>query len=762
MKLAKIIEVDQEKCVNCHRCISVCPVKFCNIAKEDHVECNEDLCIGCGECIKACDHNARIGLDDFDLWLRDIQNGVKTVAIVAPAVAANFPDEYLNLNGWLKSMGVKANFDVSFGAELTIKSYLKHIEENNPKCVIAQPCPALVTFIEIYKPELLQYLAPADSPMVHTMKMIKRFYPEYSGYKFVVISPCFAKKREFEEVNTGDYNVTLTRIKEYFLKNNIRLGSFKKVEYDNPPAERAVLFSTPGGLLRTAVRENPDVINIARKIEGPEIIYDYFEHLAEDIKNGIAPVLIDCLNCESGCNGGTATDHGKTVDQLEYYVEKRNREMQEKYKSRLTKKTSRRKLRETVNKYWEKGLYDRKYENRAHTFTSKIKIPSETEFEAIYRSMNKFVKEDFKNCSACGYNSCEKMAVAIHNNLNRKENCHVYLEGAEKYFAINTNIVNEFAKGNLCVEFYAEGESDVAGFFNNLNKAVSNIRKMMNSVSGLEEEMLNSVSLISGKTNSMAEFASEQSLQIAGITSAMEEMSSTIGQNSVNVKDASDKAGKAREIAEKGGTIINRTVTGMKKMLQVVETAAQKIHELGESSVKIGEIILVINDIADQTNLLALNAAIEAARAGEQGRGFAVVADEVRKLADRTTNATKEISARINSIQKETNEAIVSIESGTSEMEAGKDLAEKSGKTLEEIVEITQGTLDAINMVSAASEQQASAAEEISMTITSINEMVRNSEDEVREIAETASELKSKNENLKSAVDKFNLERKNC
>src|ERR1035437_3854238 len=279
MKLSKIIEVDKEQCVNCHRCIAVCPVKFCNDGSGEYVKLNENLCIGCGECLDACSHNARLIIDDFEFAIKALQNRERIVAIVAPAIAAVFPGQYLKFNGWLKSLGVAAIFDVSFGAELTIKSYLEHIKVNKPKAVISQPCPAIVTFIEIYHPELLSYLAPADSPMMHTIKLVKEFYPQYSSYNTILISPCAAKKREFDEVGLGDYNVTMKKLAEHISKNNINLSSYSEVPFDNDPAERAVLFSTPGGLLRTALRENPDVMSISRKIEGPKTIYHYLSHL---------------------------------------------------------------------------------------------------------------------------------------------------------------------------------------------------------------------------------------------------------------------------------------------------------------------------------------------------------------------------------------------------------------------------------------------------------------------------------------------------
>ena len=171
----------------------------------------------------------------------------------------------------------------------------------------------------------------------------------------------------------------------------------------------------------------------------------------------------------------------------------------------------------------------------------------------------------------------------------------------------------------------------------------------------------------------------EQTSQASEVASAVEEMTKTIMENSKNASVAADTAKQARVSAEAGGKVVDDTVHGMKRIAGVVNKSAETVKELGKSSDQIGEIIGVIDDIADQTNLLALNAAIEAARAGEQGRGFAVVADEVRKLAERTTKATKEIAGMIKKIQADTTGAVQSMEEGTQEVERGIELADKAG-----------------------------------------------------------------------------------
>lgn len=426
--LIPVIDVDPEKCVNCHACITACPVKYCNDGSGDYVKVNSNMCIGCGSCLPACTHEARYAIDDLDTFIHDIKNGVPMVAITAPSIAANFPEHYQHINGWLKSLGISAIFDVSFGAELTVKSYIEFIRQKNPTFIIAQPCPAIVSFVEIYHPELCQYLAPVDSPMVHTMKMIERFYPRFKKHKVVVLSPCLAKKREFVATGYGDYNVGYISLKKYFENEKITIENYDMVEFDNPSAERAVLFSSPGGLMRTAERWNPSIRERTRKIEGIHSIYDYLERVKEHISEGKTPLLVDCLSCSLGCNGGPLTlVQSLPQDEIEYRIEKRKQELKERYlkESAGNEIITRESIENTLDQYWEETLYKRIYQN-LHA-NEGIKMPNNKEREIIYHLMHKYSNKDIYNCTSCGYFSCESMATAIFNNVNRPENCHFYL-----------------------------------------------------------------------------------------------------------------------------------------------------------------------------------------------------------------------------------------------------------------------------------------------------------------------------------------------
>jgi iron only hydrogenase large subunit-like protein len=432
MELTPVIEIVKDKCVNCHQCIAACPVKFANNGSEDVISLNHELCIGCSECIHACTHNARIIIDDFEKASDVLFNRThKSVAIIAPAIAAVFPDTYLNFNGWLKSLGVEAVFDVSFGAELTVKSYIEHIKTNNPVAVIAQPCPAIVTYIQIYKPSLLPHLAPADSPMMHTVKMVKKYFPQYAGHKVMVISPCIAKRREFDETGLADYNVTFSRIIQYLEDQKIDLARFAATQFDNPPAERAVLFSTPGGLLQTAQREVPSIADNTRKIEGVHAVYKYLDQLEHSIALGKNPLLIDCLNCHLGCNGGSGTPHQDAEqDILEHAVNHRKNKQVSHYANKTTGgvKAGGSGLKKSIDAFWEKGIYSRSYKNHSANYKRMVKMPNDEQLKTILTSMAKFDESDLKNCASCGYNSCKEMAKAIFNNYNRKENCHFFLD----------------------------------------------------------------------------------------------------------------------------------------------------------------------------------------------------------------------------------------------------------------------------------------------------------------------------------------------
>ena len=333
------------------------------------------------------------------------------------------------------------------------------------------------------------------------------------------------------------------------------------------------------------------------------------------------------------------------------------------------------------------------------------------------------------------------------------------------YLERNVNLMlvemQKFAKGDLSVELTVENKEDLIGkLFTGFNQVVYNIKNIISKVAEAVHATASAANQISSSTEEMAAGAQQQSSQATEVACAIEQMTKTIIETSQNANQATEASKNSGKVAKEGGKVVEETIAGMNSIAEVVKRSAETVQELGKSSNQIGEIAQVIDDIADQTNLLALNAAIEAARAGEQGRGFAVVADEVRKLAERTTKATKEIATMIKQIQKDTGGAVASMEQGTKEVEAGKQLAEKAGTSLQEIIHGAEKVVDIVSQVAAASEEQSSAAEQISKNIESISSVTQESSSSIQQIAHASEDLNRLTLNLQGLISQFKVDEK--
>jgi methyl-accepting chemotaxis protein len=293
---------------------------------------------------------------------------------------------------------------------------------------------------------------------------------------------------------------------------------------------------------------------------------------------------------------------------------------------------------------------------------------------------------------------------------------------------------------------------------NSINTVCESLSTALTEVNEAVQATASASNEISSSTEQMAAGAQEQSAQATEVAGAVEEMTKTIYETTKNTGQATEASKNSGKVAKEGGHVVEETIHGMNRIAEVVRKSAETVQALGKSSDQIGEIVQVIDDIADQTNLLALNAAIEAARAGEQGRGFAVVADEVRKLAERTTKATKEIATMIKQIQKDTSGAVESMEEGTKEVEVGKQLAEKAGKSLQEIIHGAEQVVDIVTQVAAASEEQSSAAEQISKNIESISSVTQESASGIQQIAHASEDLNRLTLNLQELVARFKVD----
>jgi len=255
----------------------------------------------------------------------------------------------------------------------------------------------------------------------------------------------------------------------------------------------------------------------------------------------------------------------------------------------------------------------------------------------------------------------------------------------------------------------------------------------------------------------MAAAAAEVTAQAQTVATAGEEMSATSGNIAQNCLISSESSQQASAAAVSGARVVDETIAVMNSIAERVRSSAKAVESLGSRSDQIGEIIGTIEDIADQTNLLALNAAIEAARAGEQGRGFAVVADEVRALAERTTRATREIGGMIKAIQQDTKGAVLAMEEGVREVSKGSEKAVDSGRALEKILQQINDVNSQIHQVATAAEEQTATTSEISNNMLQITEVVAKTSKGAHESAAAADRLSSLAADLKRIVSQFKI-----
>ncbi len=354
-----------------------------------------------------------------------------------------------------------------------------------------------------------------------------------------------------------------------------------------------------------------------------------------------------------------------------------------------------------------------------------------------------------------------KAANQVSRSIQEQENRNNLMRDEKEYLVERTNemlhAMERFAQGDLTVTVEKMREDEVGKLFDGFNAAVGNLNRRLTEVNDSVEKAASASATISSSATQMAAGAEEQSTQVGEVASAVEEISKAISENANNAQEAVTIANTSMEAAEKGGAIVQKTIHGMETISGVIRRSAETINTLGHSSSQIGEIISVINDIADQTNLLALNAAIEAARAGEQGRGFAVVADEVRKLAERTSKATKEISVMIRRIQEETQEAVKGIQTGADNVEKERVLAGEAGEALNDIVERVGRMVGVISSIATANSEQARASEDITRNINGISSVTDENAQAIDQIARSTNEVEQITGDLHSLVGKFKL-----
>ena len=316
--------------------------------------------------------------------------------------------------------------------------------------------------------------------------------------------------------------------------------------------------------------------------------------------------------------------------------------------------------------------------------------------------------------------------------------------------------MGSLADGDLTVE--ATVTEDITGTIaDSFNFAIEELRKLVATVNDTALMVDNATKQTENTAAHMARAADNQAKEINAATESIVSMAASIEEVSGNAERSSDVARHSVEVAHKGGEAVRRTIDGMNAIRETIQETSKRIKRLGESSQEIGNIVELINDIAEQTNILALNASIQASMAGEAGRGFAVVADEVQRLAERSTNATKQIEVLVRTIQSDTNEAVISMERSTTDVVGGALLAENAGAALDEIEQVSNQIASLVQNISGSARQQASSAADVTRRTTRLREIGQQTGQATSATAASISKLSELATQLRKTVEGFAL-----
>ncbi len=316
--------------------------------------------------------------------------------------------------------------------------------------------------------------------------------------------------------------------------------------------------------------------------------------------------------------------------------------------------------------------------------------------------------------------------------------------------------LSNLADGDLTVQATV-GEDITGAIADSINYAIEALRELVTTINGTAITLDSAARQTQATASHLAKASVAQSKQIASASESVAAMATSVEEVSGNAERSADVARHSVDIAHKGGEAVRRTIDGMNAIRETIQETSKRIKRLGESSQEIGNIVELINDIAEQTNILALNASIQASMAGESGRGFAVVADEVQRLAERAANATKQIDVLVRTIQADTNEAVVSMERSTTDVVGGALLAENAGAALEEIEQVSNQIASLVQNISSSARQQSGASQNIARNMQVLREISSQSAENTAAASTSIGKLAELSTQLRKSVAGFRL-----
>lgn len=490
-KLNQGLIYTNEKCIGCNRCIYACPVLGANISKiekgKNRIYVDGSKCIHCGKCLDMCRHGARVYRDDTERLLHDLkegrEDGRKISLLIDASFYNNFPEEALQMVGYLKALGAAAVYDVTIGANINTWAYIKFLNEHRLEGAISSQCPAVINYLLKYKTDLVKKVIPIYSALMATAIYARKYQKDESI--FASIGPCIAKHDEIEGITAQelvDYNVTIDKLME----------ALKSVDYQKYQEHYiknlglGILYPMGGGLAENIIhfQGHNDLI---RQINGKDNAYAYLEKYKKRLEsNGQLPFLIELLNCNHGCVCGTGVSLGQSdcEEEVLYRIYEKRKKAIPVYddgESPYSRVISREERRLRLYQKYE----DYRLEDFLCDYTVAIKKMQQVEAveydeNAIFNSMYKYTEESrCIDCHSCGYDSCKEMVKAIAYGYNYKDNCIHYVKDENlRLYMTDTlsGIPNTNAFMKHCSKVIENGKGDkyFAIYFNIKNMKLYN------------------------------------------------------------------------------------------------------------------------------------------------------------------------------------------------------------------------------------------------------------------------------------------------
>ena len=387
---------------------------------------------------------------------------------------------------------------------------------------------------------------------------------------------------------------------------------------------------------------------------------------------------------------------------------------------------------------------------------TRVIVKSRDEVGQLAQAFNQMVEQIQINSQKAEENA-QRAEEALKNAEEARKKVEAQNEQLGRAVEEMLSISERVVEGDLSAHVEIEAEGEIGKLAKAINGMIDGLRSVIGQLRETSESVASAASQISSTSQEMAAGAEQQNSQVGEVTSAVEEMTATVMETAQNASKVAEAARGAQNAAQEGQEAVEQMAAGMSKINEVVGEATGRVERLGDSSGRIGEVVSTITEIADQTNLLALNAAIEAARAGEAGRGFAVVADEVRRLAERTMEATREIEGMIRQVQEEVNGVVEVMGDVRSSVEEGDELAGSVREAFGRIAGQVEVVRDMIGQIAAAAEEESKAVEEVSGNMEGIAGVASENAKGAQELARAAEDLSKLTAQLRNLVERFKV-----